>query len=275
MMHEPDSMTASQAGEPKRFEFGKNWRRYLASLNPQRIASAERSLRDMLEIAGLVGKTFVDVGSGSGIFSLAARRLGAHVRSFDYDPESVACTESLKAKHFPDDPLWHIERGSVMDEEYIAALGGFDFVYCWGVAHHTGDMWRALDNVAALVKRQGKLYVAIYNDQGMVSRYWSVVKRAYNANILLRMFIIIIHVPYLFIGRIAVRTLSGRLNVERGMSLWYDMIDWLGGFPFEVAKPEAIFDFFRQRGFSLVRLKTCGGHHGCNEFMFVRNDIRS
>ena len=56
----------------------------------------------------------------------------------------------------------------------------------------------------------------------------------------------------------------------RGMSAWYDLVDWVGGYPFEVAKPEEVFDFCRDRGLELQRLKTCGGGHGCNEFVFAR-----
>ena len=52
------------------------------------------------------------------------------------------------------------------------------------------------------------------------------------------------------------------------MSRWHDMIDWIGGYPFEVAKPEQIFDFYRAKGFVLLKLKTCAGGKGCNEFVF-------
>jgi 2-polyprenyl-6-hydroxyphenyl methylase/3-demethylubiquinone-9 3-methyltransferase len=54
------------------------------------------------------------------------------------------------------------------------------------------------------------------------------------------------------------------------MSVWYDLVDWVGGYPFEVAKPEEVFDFYRKRGFELSRLKTSGGGLGCNEFVFIR-----
>jgi 2-polyprenyl-3-methyl-5-hydroxy-6-metoxy-1,4-benzoquinol methylase len=253
-----------------RFAFGKNWKRYLNSINSERLSAAELSLCDMLEIERLDRKRFLDVGSGSGIFSLAARSLGARVHSFDYDSDSVACAETLKASQFPDDPEWTIARASALDAAYLSGLGEWDVVYCWGVAHHTGDMWRALGNVADHVAPAGKLFVAIYNDQGLISRYWLQVKRAYNSNGALRVTVAAFHLPYLFLGRLVVRALTGRLKAARGMSLWYDMIDWLGGYPFEVAKPEAVFDFFRKRGFSMVRLKTCGNRHGCNEFVFVR-----
>lgn len=54
------------------------------------------------------------------------------------------------------------------------------------------------------------------------------------------------------------------------MSHWHDWIDWVGGYPFEVAKPELIFDFYRDRGFTLHNMTTCGGGGGCNEFVFIR-----
>ena len=61
----------------------------------------------------------------------------------------------------------------------------------------------------------------------------------------------------------------------RGMSYWHDLIDWIGGYPFEVAKPEQVFEFMRLRGFQLERLKTCGGGLGCNEFVFIHSSSPS
>jgi 2-polyprenyl-6-hydroxyphenyl methylase/3-demethylubiquinone-9 3-methyltransferase len=58
---------------------------------------------------------------------------------------------------------------------------------------------------------------------------------------------------------------------KRGMSYWHDLVDWIGGYPFEVATPEAIFDFYMARNFELIALKTCGGRCGCNEFVFRRS----
>lgn len=260
-----------EIAEERRFEFGANWRRFLSVLNDDRIAAAEESLRRMLDVSDLTGKRFLDIGSGSGLFSLAARRLGASVHSFDYDRQSVACTEEMKRRNSPEDANWTVEQGSVLDTDYLRTLGTFDVVYSWGVLHHTGAMWQALENVLPLVANEGKLFIAIYNRQ-WASPYWKAVKRAYNRNALLRNAMIGLHTPYLFGVRFTLRALTGRLRLERGMALWYDMLDWLGGYPFEVATPEEIVDFYQSRGLALQAKKTCGGRHGCNEFVFVKRE---
>jgi 2-polyprenyl-3-methyl-5-hydroxy-6-metoxy-1,4-benzoquinol methylase len=262
-----------------RFEFGKNWARFLGTLNDERIARAEASLQDMLGVASLAGMTFVDVGSGSGLFSLAARRLGARVHSFDYDPQSVACTEELRRRFFPSDDAWSIAEASVLDAAYLQSLGEFDVVYSWGVLHHTGSMWPALANVGGLVAPHGKLFIAIYNDQGSGSRRWHLAKRIYNrlpetlqapwAAIAIAPTEFRAAVTALFAGRFGAYV-RGWLHPEptRGMSRWRDVIDWVGGLPYEYASPDAIFDFYRERGFVLTRLVSKGAGCGCVQYVF-------
>ena len=260
---------ASEVKQGKRFAFGANWSRFLKILNEERIVLAEQSLQTMLGLQDLNGKTFLDIGSGSGLFSLAAFRLGARVHSFDYDPQSVACARELKRRYCQDYSQWIVEQGSALDQRYLQTLGLFDVVYSWGVLHHTGQMWHAFENIVPLLKDRGQLFIAIYNDQGFISDYWRAVKRIYNKNLLGRLFTVCIHYPYLFILRWLIRKLSGR-SIERGMDIWHDMLDWLGGYPFEVSKPEEIFHFFQKRDFILRRLNTCGGRMGCNEFVFEK-----
>jgi 2-polyprenyl-3-methyl-5-hydroxy-6-metoxy-1,4-benzoquinol methylase len=256
-----------------RFGFGANWIKFLSVVNQQRVSMAEHSLKRMLDVQDLKGKTFVDVGCGSGLFSLTARRLGARVHSFDYDQKSVACAHELKRLYCPLDTEWNNTIGSVLDTGYLQSLGQFDVVYSWGVLHHTGAMWEAMDNIQVLVKPGGKLALAIYNDQGWRSDYWKWVKKAYNKNPALSFIVMLIHMPYLIAVRWVVRVLTRRRYIERGMSLWYDMIDWLGGHPFEVAKPEEVHAFYKSKGFVLSQFKTCGGRHGCNEFLFVKREF--
>jgi 2-polyprenyl-3-methyl-5-hydroxy-6-metoxy-1,4-benzoquinol methylase len=272
---------ATTAGGPvTRFAFGKNWQRFLRYLDEQRIAGAEKSLCDMLELDSLNGKSFLDVGSGSGLFSLAAMRLGARsVHSFDYDSQSVACASELKHRYFRQAGNWTIEQGSILDPAYFSRLGQFEVVYSWGVLHHTGDMWQALENITMTVALKGKLFIALYNDQGFSSRFWRVVKQRYSRGFIYRLPIIAVFGAYFAIQSFVVDIAILRRNPliryreheqSRGMSYFTDLLDWVGGYPFEVAKPEAVFDFFREKGFELVRLKTVGGHHGNNEFVFIK-----
>ena len=253
-----------------RFSFGENWSRFLSVLDDNRIAAAETSLRKMLGVASLEGKTVLDIGSGSGLFSLAARRLGARVHSFDYDPRSVACTRELKRRYFLDDAAWIVDEGSALDIKYLQGLGQFDLVYSWGVLHHTGQMWKALQNISEMVRSDGALFISIYNDQGWISKYWTTVKIFYNTGIIGKVTMTLLHVPYLLWLRYLVRGLTGKLPIERGMSLWVDTIDWLGGYPFEVATPDDIFRFFHEKDFVLENIKTCRGRMGCNEFVFSK-----
>ena len=261
-----------------RFEFGRNWRRFLRLIDEHRVRAAAESLQSMLETVRLDGKTFLDIGSGSGLFSLAACTLGARVHSFDYDPESVWCTRYLKEKFAPD-AEWTIEQGSVLDPGYLGTLGHFNVVYSWGVLHHTGRMWSALENVVPLVGPGGKLFIAIYNDQGSVSKRWRALKRLYNRSP--RVLKSLVSLP-VFVYQESRAVLGDllrgknpltrwrRKSCSRGMSRWRDWIDWVGGYPFEVAKPEAIFEFYRTRGFTLTKLRTQGGSLGCNEYVFEK-----
>lgn len=146
------------------------------------------------------------------------------------------------------------------------SLGRFDVVYSWGVLHHTGKMWDGLSDVALLTS--DRLFIAIYNDQGWITRYWTAVKRTYNRGTFGKFMMIAIHLPYLYLLRLAVRKINAQ-PIERGMSLWYDMLDWLGGYPFEVARPEEILHFYADKNMMCTKLKTCGGRMGCNEFVFI------
>ncbi len=241
-----------------------------------------KSLQDFLGRESLAGLTFLDIGNGSGLFSLAARRMGAKVHSFDYDPDSTACAIELKRRFYPDDSDWVIEQGSVLDAEFLSRLGTFDVVYSWGVLHHTGDMYQAFRNVIPLVRPGGTLFIAIYNDCGAVSDWWRTVKRRYcEAPRLLKIpYALTIIVPdeyrtfrYFLNNGGAMAYVRYWTNYQsaRGMSRWHDWIDWIGGYPYECATAEVLDDFFAGHGFSLQKLLERNGI-GCHEMVFTRAD---
>jgi 2-polyprenyl-3-methyl-5-hydroxy-6-metoxy-1,4-benzoquinol methylase len=266
-------MTGDRAADPA-FAFGENWARFLTSLSDEQIEDATRSVSNLVG-RDLRDKTFIDVGSGSGLFSLAARKLGARVHSFDYDPRSAACTQELRRRFFPRDDGWTVDQGSVLDEGYLATLGQFDVVYSWGVLHHTGNMWVAIANAAGLVRAGGIFIIGIYNfrDGRRGTATWRKLKRWYcraprwQREVWESVFTAWKLGYMVAVGRNPVRMIR-EYHGPRGMSWRRDVTDWLGGYPYEAATPGEILEFVRRRvNFVLVRQNIdCG--LGVSEFVF-------
>jgi 2-polyprenyl-6-hydroxyphenyl methylase/3-demethylubiquinone-9 3-methyltransferase len=263
----------AQMATTERFSFGKNWTGFVGRMDDEAVDAARDSLTARL--GNISGLSFIDVGSGSGLFTLAAARLGAQpVVAFDYDADSVAMTRQLAGDHV------RVEQGDALDEEYIAALGAFDVVYSWGVLHHTGDMWRAVSNVQQLVKPNGRFWLALYRDQGWQSRAWRQVKRLYNRlpALLRAPYAAIVMGPFELAALLAyarrgeLRKYIGQWRGGwggRGMNRWNDAIDWVGGYPFEVASPEAVAARFPGTEWRLKWLSE-NRRWGCNEYLYRR-----
>ncbi|HEV7123718.1 MAG TPA: class I SAM-dependent methyltransferase [Rhodanobacter sp.] len=259
-----------------RFAFGRNWKSFLSTLDDHRIEEARRRLCESLGRNDLRGVRALDIGSGSGLSSLVMHQLGAAVVSFDYDADSVACTEELCRRYASDAGNWKVLQGSALDPEFMSELGEFDLVYSWGVLHHTGAMWPAMDLAATRVAPNGTFLLALYNDQGRRSRAWRAIKRLYCSGKLGRWLVGAVFYP-LFAAYALWQDLrhfhtpgthAREYAQKRGMSLFHDWRDWLGGFPFEVAKPADVERKLAANGFTLRRQTLTGGL-GCNEFVFI------
>jgi len=264
----------------KRFAFGKNWKRYIKSVGADEIEAAKSSLQVATTGIDVARSSFLDIGSGSGLFSLAACKLGFNkVVSFDYDKDSVEATTILKNSSGADDNRWQVSQGSVLDGGFMTALGEHDLVYSWGVLHHTGAMWQAIENATATVKPGGKLFIAIYNDQGWISSVWKAIKLLYVSSpgfikALMLLFFWIYFGTGLFLADIIRlrNPLARHIKDARGMKFFTDVIDWVGGYPFEVASPELIESKLAAKGFRLTWSRLVGRRLGCNEFLFTRKD---
>lgn len=251
------------------FSFGENWQDYLSTVSDREMELAERDIEKWVGASAVRGKTVVDIGSGSGIHSLAFLRLGARrIRSFDFDKSSVAATMSLRS-NAGDPANWTVEHGSILDHDYIRSLGQFDIVYAWGVLHHTGSMWEAVDNAFGLVRPGGTLWVALYQKG---PRYESdlALKQRYNAASSVGKRVM----EYRRAGRLMLSRARHLQNPfgwnqkgRRGMNAYHNIRDWLGGLPYETAAEDDVVTGARKRGFVLERIKV-RREGGCSDYVF-------
>ena len=254
------------------FRFGQNWKAYaLNALSENQVEQSRNALAALLGQNDLTGKTFMDIGSGSGLHAVAASLLGAsEIYALDIDPDCIEVTNYTIQRFLNQSNHIHVQRASILDTDTITKLPKVDIVYSWGVLHHTGKMYPAIQNASALVKDQGHFVIAIYN-RHVTSPAWSVIKRSYNlaSPVVRRM------MYYLFYGVIYVAkwasTRKNPLRKDRGMDFGYDVVDWIGGFPYEYASIDEMVTFVTRLGFKLERAIPARVGTGCNEFVFVKS----
>ncbi len=228
----------------QRFGFGKNWAEYIEkNFSEERIKIAKDRLLNFLKLQDLKGYSFLDIGCGSGIHSLAAYQAGAErITGFDYDADSVKTSEKLR--DFVGSPQnWKISQGSVLDKKFVDNCSPADIVYSWGVLHHTGNMWQAIENAASRMKDDGVLFIALYTSDVYIDpppQYWLEQKQQYNRlgkvgkKFMEWKYALRIGIGELRNGHNPFTYILGYQN-SRGMSFWTDIKDWLGGWPMEFA----------------------------------------
>ena len=250
----------------------------MKTLTDEKIEEAKKSLVEFLGgMDRIKNKTFVDIGCGSGLFSLVAIKLGASkVVSVDVDDFSMACVRHLREKE-NNPESWKIKKGSALDKNFINSLGQFDSVYSWGVLHHTGEMYKAFDNVKNLIKPDGYFYLAIYNKNTKcklegTSEFWLKAKKIYNeSSNVVKKIMELIYSGYFILGLLAnfKNPISYIKNYQttRGMNFFTDIKDWLGGYPYEYASVQEIKDYFKKYNL-LCEKNTEVRSIGCNEYLF-------
>lgn len=251
------------------FSFGKNWIDYLDTVTAGDIRSAEQDIRNWLGNTYVEGKTVVDVGSGSGIHSLAFHRLNAKaVHSFDFDPNSVQATKSLWSKA-SQPSSWVVEHGSILDVDYQRSLGQFDIVYSWGVLHHTGSMWEAVTNVFGMVAPGGKLWISLYQKGPRYKRDLALKQKYNRASIPGKRWMECRRVGRSMLSKLLhfQNPFAWNKRVERGMNAYHDVIDWLGGLPYETATEDEVVRTARKHNLILERIKV-SREGGCSIYIF-------
>jgi 2-polyprenyl-6-hydroxyphenyl methylase/3-demethylubiquinone-9 3-methyltransferase len=260
------------------FRFGQNWASYSKLIDESRVAQAMRDLQKFLGRDDLAGATFLDIGCGSGVHSLAALRLdAAHVTAIDIDDDSVATTRKVLEANVPVD-RFHCRRLSVFEAD-PAALGRFDIVYSWGVLHHTGAMHEAIERAAGLVDDDGLLALALYR-KTVLCGFWKIEKRVYSRmprwaqKLCIKVYTAKSRLGCLVKGRDFAKYVAD-YAADRGMDYEHDVHDWLGGFPYESVTPREFGTFVEKLGFQREHPQTLSDSSlwtlssgGCQEIRF-------
>jgi len=253
------------------FEFGKNWASFSRQLDEKRIEDAMRSLESLYGHGAVKGKSFLDIGSGSGLFSIAAARLGAvRIVGLDIDPVSVSTSEENAKRWLSGFSIpVSFQKLSALDTDQMNSLGKFDLVYSWGVLHHTGNMALALRNTALGVADRGLLMIAIYNKHWS-SPLWKTIKWFYNkVGEFWRRALIAIFTPIIFVAKFLV-TFKNPLKMARGMDFMHNITDWVGGYPYEYASVPEMEKVLKKYGFSILSVRKAAVPTGCNEYVCQR-----
>lgn len=263
------------------FAFGKNWLDYADKIDEPRIAQAMIDLQRLNNAARFDGKSFLDIGCGSGIHALAALRLGAaSVTCVDIDPDSVEATTRTLKRFAPDSTV--AVRVQSVFEMSPENCGQFDVVYSWGVLHHTGAMERAITNAATLVAPNGVLILALYRKTPFCGM-WRHIKKWYTNTTPSRQqkfmngYISLTHRLMLLRG-VDVEAKIANYGQSRGMNYYNDVHDWLGGYPYESITPQDCFALMQKLGFDREYgnlkpvSKTMGIFgSGCDEYSFKKS----
>jgi len=251
------------------FDFGKNWQAYSKNaLNATKLDASKADLERLVGLDKIKGKTFLDIGSGSGIHAIAAKTLGAEkVIGFDISAESIQAAQG-NANRFNNQGNITFYRHSILSDAY-KKFGTFDIVYSWGVLHHTGDMWRAIHNSMDLVNKNGLFVIAIYNKHWS-SPAWRFIKYIYNVVPKLIKKVMIFFFYWIILVAKFLVTFKNPFRKKRGMNFYYDVIDWVGGYPYEYASKTEVENFFNINNFTLIKYLKPQVPTGCGEFVFQK-----
>ncbi len=266
----PEIMEPAQ-DEEITFSFGRNWQSYLESVDDEAVHAALEDINAWLRRSEVQGRRIIDIGSGSGIHSFCFHNLGAaELVSVDVDPASVAATTKMWERAGKPEN-WRVLHGSALDAEFMSGLGTFDLAYSWGVLHHTGSMWEAIDNAQARVAVGGLFWIALYQKGPKYQEHLELKQRYNRASDREKKAIINREIRKLMLKRLLAgkSPFAWNQRYPRGMDVYHDLIDWHGGLPYEVADVEEVESFLGERGFTLERYVEVP-EGGCSIFLLSR-----
>jgi ubiquinone/menaquinone biosynthesis C-methylase UbiE len=113
----------------------------------------------------LVGKDVLEIGCGSGVHTRLLAAAGANVTAIDLTPTAVELTTKRLALAGLSADVREADAESLAFADQC-----FDFVWSWGVIHHSADTNRALAEMARVLRSGGQLGLMVYHRTSLT--YW-------------------------------------------------------------------------------------------------------
>ena len=257
----------------KHFKFGENWKNFSNLIDNNRLKEAVTSLKKLTNKKSLNNLSFLDIGCGSGLSSLAAIQLNCKkIYAIDQDEQSIKTTKKvLQKSRFKKVKVEKKDLFTLNEKEK------FDIVYSWGVLHHTGNMLEAIKKSTKMVSKNGMLILALYKKTKLCN-LWKIEKYIYKSspkviqNFIKNLFIFLFKLAMI----LKRKNFSNYINdykTKRGMDFYHDVHDWLGGYPYESISIEEISKIMDKFGYKMIRsfqVKKQIGFFGtgCDEYVF-------
>jgi hypothetical protein len=200
---------------------------------------------------------------------VSAAESGANVFGIDVDKENIMALEKTRmAMDYTQAPEVCVV--SILDQSFVRQHEHqFDIVHSWGVLHHTGNMTKAIENACLLVSDNGNFICSIYN-RHWSSPLWKIIKWCYNVfPAPIQKVVVGIMYPVIYLSKWIV-TRKDPKAMERGMDFFHNVVDWVGGYPYEYATADEIKSLVTRQGFKILRIIPAKVPTGCNEFVFKK-----
>jgi ubiquinone/menaquinone biosynthesis C-methylase UbiE len=211
----------------------------------------------------VAGRSVLDAGCGTGIFSIIFANQGAgRVTGIDISEGSLGTARGLKEKFGLDSA--EFMKQDMLDLPFADA--SFDIVWAWGTVHHTTDPFQAIDQLIRVLKPGGALLLAVYTRTRLTFIHEIIRKTLVRTP--RRSWTCLSKVMALFLAPV-VLFFKKREKSRKGEKLEELILDWYFVPIRHYYRPEEIRKYLEDKGFAIEKfLPASGRFDSTSNFIF-------